>query len=184
MNYEADRLLMQYAESLALLSAANTHRITIVAGRPGALFCATTDCDGSPREHSEGWFCTSCNKRWPVEEVEIPKNAVMWSRPSPGEGLLRIRLVEFGRVLEHVRRMKPWPFAAWTLHHLAEGPVHPGATVPTLGVSLDRVREILIDYREREVLPDPRCEITQYRVGVWRGEARAAVMRFVRAKGL
>jgi hypothetical protein len=184
----ADHLLLAYAEIRSVLSGGQAQNLVAFTGHKTSLHCADPGCGGFPRKRLDGWKCSACGKKWPLEEVDVFKNEFHDGHKAFGRRDLRVRMVDFALVLERVRKKEPWPFAAWTTHVL-------GSPAPEedeaerhrrgLGLPMDLVAERLLLMRDAgEIDAPPMVGISFDRVRWWIGTARKCVLAEIPFGGL
>jgi hypothetical protein len=202
MLRSADAILMAYVEAREKLSSAQAIGYTLHSGLVTSLLCgATRTCGGYPRpanEHDqrqgrEGWICSSCNKPWQLEAVELGRTQIggrvsMWGKTrrvargrtaarSPDTAAHRA-LRDYGPVLHQVHEEDQHAFIAWALHLLDDAGIQAGIE-KSLGAAQHEIPARMLELVRAERLAPLYGDVTEYRVRRWIRWARRRTLQII-----
>lgn len=181
----ADDLLIDYAEAATILGSAPAQRLIVHIGGHANLFCGMDGCEGTPRRHRDDWKCSVCQRLWPTEKIGLGRRQIGRQRPNrirSNISRLHERLGEGTVLFRDVHTSAPWPFRAWVVHVLSDGPLYEigkvNGTVPMLGIALGDVPARLRAHVEAgDILEPLPSSMTVWGVQRWVAIARRLAMR-------
>jgi len=179
--HTADALLKAWFETQNKLTGGAS--FIAIEGKCAQRDCANPKCTGHPKMTEQGWKCSGCSKRWPMESAVLLKNEFSSSRRAGARDSLRVRLADFSIRLERLRRDQPWPHAAWTTHVI--GLPDPKDHRLGIGIPLELVGGRLIRMFAAGMIDAPPAEgFSSQRVNSWVWAARRAIASDIPRAGL